>query len=71
MRALRYFRSDGNIARLRGMLDDPGWAMVAFAQDNRGVEVRSYGIRQGAYDILRSWGVDVERPVVRQEVPNP
>jgi hypothetical protein len=67
VRALRYFKSDGNIARVRPLLNDPGSALEA-DQENNGVEVRFYGVRQEAYRTLKTWGVDVEKPKIREIV---
>ncbi len=66
-RALRYFKSDENIARLEPLLADPGWAYLHHPRENKGVEVRLYGVRQEAYKTLKSWGVDVEEPLIREE----
>ena len=68
VRALRYFKSDENIARVKRLLNDPGWAYLYHAQENKGIEVRIYGVRQEAYRTLRVWGIDVEMPVIREEV---
>jgi hypothetical protein len=70
-RALRYFRSDENVTRVRGLLGDPGWAYAAHAGENRGVEVRIYGVRKAAYEALQYWGVSAEAPVIREEVWKP
>lgn len=67
-RALRYFKSDENIARVRTLLNDPGWAYVYHAQENKGTEVRIYGVRQEAYRTLRSWGLAVAVPMIREEI---
>lgn len=68
VRALRYFNSDENIARVRTLLNDPEWAHLYRAGENKGVEVRIYGVRQEAYRTLKSWGVDVEKPLIREEI---
>lgn len=68
IRALRYFKSDENIARARKLLDDSGWAYLYHAHENNGIEVRIYGVRLEAYRTLRSWGVNVETPMIREEV---
>jgi hypothetical protein len=67
IRILRFFKSEENIARVRVLLNDPGWAVSKRAEDNEGVEVRYYGIRQEAYDTLTGWGVTAKQPVVREE----
>jgi hypothetical protein len=68
VRALRYFKSDGNIARAKKLLNDPGWAYLYHAPENKGIEVRIYGVRHEAYRTLKSWGVGVEKPTIREEV---
>ena len=68
VRALRYFKSDENATQLKAMLNDPGWAYLRHAQDNNGVEVRIYGVRDATYKTLKSWGVDVDMPTIREEV---
>jgi hypothetical protein len=68
VRALRHFPSDENIARLKALLNDSGWSYFHRAEDNLGVEVRHYTVRQEAYETLRLWGVSVPQPVVREEV---
>lgn len=69
-RALRYFKSDENIVRVKALLDDPGWSYRHHPQENEGVEVRFYGVRQEAYRTLKSWGVSADRPITRKEVRN-
>jgi hypothetical protein len=68
VRALRYFKSDENLARVRRLLNDPGWAYLRHPEENHGVEVRLYGVRQEAYRTLKSWNVDVREPMIREEV---
>ena len=67
-RALRYFKSGGNIARVKGLLSDSGWAYLRRAQENDGIEVRIYGVRLEAYQTLTAWGIDVGKPLTREEV---
>ncbi len=71
IRALRYFQSDENTSKAKTLLNDPGWAFLHHAQENNGIEVRYYGVRQEAYRTLTKWEVDVEQPVVREEVRKP
>jgi hypothetical protein len=68
VRALRYFKSDDNIARVKSLLGDPHWGHLKDADENGGVEVRWYGVRDEAFRTVRAWGVDMEKPVVREEV---
>ncbi len=67
-RALRYFRSAENIERVRALLDDPAWAYLDRAEENQGREVRIYVVRREAYRTLRYWGVDAEKPRIREEL---
>ena len=67
-RALRYFKSDENVARLKTLLNDPGWGYFKHPAENNGIEVRDYVVRAAAFGTLKSWGVKVEQPVIREEV---
>ena len=67
-RALRYFKSDENVARVKSLLDDQEWAYGLRAEENKGLEVRIYGVRKQAYETLEYWGVKAERPLIREEV---
>jgi hypothetical protein len=68
VRALRYFKSDENISQVEAMLNDPGWAYLHHPQENNGIEVRLYGVRDAAYKTLKSWGMDVDKPMIREEI---
>jgi hypothetical protein len=61
VRALRHFKSDENIARVRPLLDDPG------RYHAQGVEA-IYVVRHEAYETLKAWEIDVKKPVVREDV---
>jgi hypothetical protein len=61
VRALRYFKSDDNIARVRPLLDDPG------RYHAQGVEA-IYVVRREAYETLKAWEIDVKKPVLREDV---
>ena len=67
-RALRYFPSEENTARLKRLWNDPGWAYLRHAEENHGIEVRVYGVRREAYETLKSWGVNADKPTTREEV---
>lgn len=58
-KALRYFKSEKNIDRLRMLLDDPG-----YYQDSH--IPKYYGVRDNAYQTLKAWGIEVERPVIEE-----
>jgi hypothetical protein len=67
IRALRYYKSAENIARLRPLLDDPTTAYLRHAEENMGREVRVFLVREAAYEALKGWGVDAPLPVTRVE----
>jgi hypothetical protein len=67
-RALQHFRSDENIARMKELLRVPGTSIVWHAEQNEGVEVRVYGVRTAAYETLKYWGIEFEKPVLREEI---
>ncbi len=66
--ALRYFKSDENSERLKAALKDPGWGYLHHAEHNRGIEVRYYGVRREAYRILKSWGIETQKPAFSEEI---
>jgi hypothetical protein len=68
VRALRYFNSKQNIAAVKRLLGDPAWGHLEHADENGGIEVRWYGVRDEAHRTLRAWGVQVEKPVIQEEV---
>lgn len=65
--ALKYFKSDENIRLMKSLLNDPATGINRSAEDNMGVEVRIYYIRESAYGALKAWGIDVPEPVLREE----
>jgi len=56
VRALSAFKTEENIKILKGLLADPAYST--------GSGMRSYYIRAQAYEVLREFGVNVERPVL-------
>ena len=69
--ALRYFKSDGHVQLLTQLLSDPSTSVVRSAEDNMGVEVRAFRVREEAYEVLTNWGVKVAKPVVQMETSRP
>lgn len=67
--ALRYFKSESNIALLKSLLNDPQFNGSPGAEFNKGIDVRVYTIRKQAYETLKVWAVDVNEPVLKEEVP--
>jgi hypothetical protein len=65
-KALRYFRSDENIARVKTLLNDPG--RVVRAQDSKGAVEAFYVVRHEAYETLQAWEINVAKPVLREDV---
>jgi Leucine Rich repeat len=69
VRALRYFKSDENIARMKALLGDTLFAYLTDpASHNRGHEIHRYDIRRAAYEALKCWGVHVPMPVIDETV---
>ncbi|MEL6106286.1 MAG: hypothetical protein AAFU85_09620 [Planctomycetota bacterium] len=71
VRAIRYFRSEANARRVERLLRDDGWSIYQSAESNGGIEVRYHGVRAEAYRTLKSWGISVDKPIVRDEVAKP
>jgi hypothetical protein len=65
--ALKYFKSDENVARLKEMLSDAAYIRVT-AESNFGVEVRCYTVRKAAFVTLQYWGIAVKEPVVEEKI---
>jgi hypothetical protein len=61
--ALAHFRSGDNIRRLKGLLNDRDFILVA---GRNGTKVQSYPVRAEAYKALVAWGIKVERPVLEE-----
>jgi hypothetical protein len=71
IKALRFFKSDENIARLKTLLDDPDTGYLRHPVNNMGVEVRQYSVRKEAFETLEQWGVKVKKPIIRVETFRP
>lgn len=71
VQALRYFQSEENIERVKALLEDATWSHFQHPQENDGVGVRYFGVRKEAYQTLKSWGEDVEKPVLKEEYREP
>jgi hypothetical protein len=66
--ALEFFKSEANIALLQSLLGDPTFNSDSPAFNN-GIETRVYTVREAAYETLKKWGVAVEAPVLREQIP--
>lgn len=71
IKALRFFKSDENIARLKTLLDDPDSGYLRHPTNNMGVEVRQFTVRKEAFETLEQWGVKVKKPIIRVETYRP
>lgn len=69
--ALRYFKSDKHVQLLTQLLSDPSTSVTRPAEYNMGVEVRSFRVREEAYNLLTNWGVKVTKPVLQVETSRP
>lgn len=70
IRALRNFKSDENIAILKGLLNSPdAWTHTIEEQGSAVATEKVYFLRQEAYETLRDWGIKVKEPVLRVPVP--
>jgi len=63
--ALRYFKSTRNIRLLQLLLNDPQF----YLSGPDYAATRQYIVRSHAYEILKSWGIDVPKPVVEEPAP--
>lgn len=62
--ALRHFKSARNIKLLKSLLNDRDYSLSASDQPAlNGTLVRHYVVRTRAWEILKSWGFDVPKPV--------
>jgi hypothetical protein len=67
VQALGLFQSEETTRLLTSLLNDPATVVMQRAENNLGVEVQAYPVREQAYQVLRGWGVAVEQPVLRVE----
>lgn len=65
VRALQFFKSEANISLMKSLLDDTTARTVNIANVSR----RNYYIRQAAYEALKKWGVEVNEPLLNEELP--
>lgn len=67
-KALRHFPNEENIPLLKSLLHDPAFS-IHVSPD--GTKARVYDVREAAYEALHSWGVVVEKPVLREATSQP
>jgi hypothetical protein len=66
--ALKYFKSEENIARLKELLSDAEPLTFSLPKSDSGVEVRIYTVRKAAFETLEYWGIAVKEPVVEEKI---
>jgi hypothetical protein len=66
IQALGHFRSEKNAALLKSLLKDPA-SSIQVSPD--GAKEKVYDLREAAYEALRSWGMAVDKPVLREDAP--
>ncbi len=68
--ALRYFKSEENIALVRPFLADLSWLVETRGTGN-GAEVKRwvYYLRKEAYATLRHWKVEIREPLLEERLP--
>ncbi len=67
--ALRHFSSEKNVALLKPLLGDPAWSIHVDPDGKEEESIRPP--RSGPYETLRSWGIAVDKPVLREDAPKP
>ena len=64
-RALKFFRTDANEARLNALLTDPAFII------QRNPSARTYPVRQAAFNVLvKEWALPADNVVLREEIPS-
>ena len=63
LEAIRFFKSKENISKVRALLNDPRREEV-----NRPNQKTTYvyRVRKGAWNTLRTWGIEIEMPVIEE-----
>lgn len=65
--ALRFFRSDASVARLKELLKDPGRRSAWWPGDGKLMRQYTYPVREAAAQTLRVyWQMPIQQPVVRE-----
>ncbi len=66
--ALGHFKSFDNMDILKPLLNDPSFDITGVPQFCNGFEPHHYPVRAKVYEILRHWGVDVDKPTIDDSV---
>lgn len=66
--ALKLFKSDADIERMKALLKDPYYMIILKAEAWNGTEIRFYPARQAAVDVLRAWEVSFTEPVTNERI---
>jgi hypothetical protein len=69
-RALQFFKSDDNVAALKKLLQDPSFVTRVKQEGERIIEThRDYRVREAAFATLKSFGIEVPEPILREPLP--
>jgi len=68
LEAIRYFKTDENIAKAKNLLTDPYQEKRWDTQTDDLKPYLSYLVRVAAWDTFRVWGIKVEKPVLRKDI---
>lgn len=68
LEAIRYFKTDENIAKAKNLLTDPYQEKRWDTQTDDLKPYLSYLVRVAAWDTFRAWGIKVEKPVLRKDI---
>ena len=66
LQMIRYFKTEENIARANKLLADPFKAKVWKADVAK--EYNSYKVREAAWNTFEKWDIEVEKPVLREDL---
>ena len=68
LEAIRYFKTEENIASARKLLADPYKTKLWDTQTAVLKPYYSYEVRSAAWNTFQSWGIAVDKPVIREEI---
>lgn len=68
IQALGHFKTEANIRRLKGLLEDPYYPPYFSGEAARGIETRAYPVRQEAARQLKQWGVTTDKPILEETI---
>ncbi|MFI5385276.1 MAG: ankyrin repeat domain-containing protein [Fimbriimonadales bacterium] len=66
--ALRHFKSERNIALVRPLLASGIFEIERSAEENYGIELRRFVVREAAYNLIEQWKVTIPKPEIHESV---